>query len=136
MDHENQINEYKFNLTNPQYVNLQENVNSSGENRRYSKQVDDGSRRARTSQLGKSKFETVICIGSTNGKSRLTSGSSKGRNGRRSEKDNFDENPYTTGIENNTQLAINEEDESSLINITTKENLNKTDTGMLCLSKL
>jgi hypothetical protein len=74
-----------------------------------------------------------LCIGSANGKSRLTSGSSKGR---RSEKDNFYENPYTSGIENNTQLAINEEDESSLINITTKENLNKTDTGLLWSSDL
>jgi hypothetical protein len=51
-------------------------------------------------------------------------------NGRKTEKENFDENPYTSGIENYTQLAINEEDESSLINITTKENLNKTDTGL------
>jgi hypothetical protein len=74
----------------------------------------------------------LVNVGPSKAKSRLASSSSKGRNGRKS--DNLEDNPYTSGLENNTQVAIGEDDESNMINISTKENLNKTEAGLLYLS--
>lgn len=82
-------------------------------NCRYHKHFDEGGRRH---------------IGSAKAKSRLASSSSKGRNPRKS--DHLEDNPYTSGLENNTQVAINEDDESNMINISTKDNLNKTEPGL------
>lgn len=120
MEHERQINAYKYNIAMPHYVEPGSLHPGSVENRRYSKGMEEGSKRALTSQPGKRSR-----------KSRLTSGSMKGRVTRKSEKDAFDDNPYNSGLDQTTQNPFQEDDESNLINITTQDNLNKTEPGEL-----
>lgn len=118
-DHARQVDAYKYNLSTPHYLDLSGYAPDSLENRRYSKNIDAGSRRALTSQPGKRSR-----------KSRLASGSAKGKYQGRSEKDAFEENPYTSGLGETTQHPFREDDEANLINITTEDHLNKTDSGI------
>lgn len=120
-EHEKQISAYKYNIATPHYVEVDNYIPGSVENRRYSKGIEDGSRRALTSQPGKRSR-----------KSRLNSGSVKAKYSRKS-KDELDDNPYTSGLEHNTQNPVTEDDdETNLININTQNYLNKTDTGKVC----
>lgn len=114
--HERQVNAYKCNLATPHVVELSGYVPSSSENKRYSKGIEDVSRRAMTSQPGRRGRKT-----------RLTSGSSKSKNARRSERDAFEDHPYTSGLGQTTQNPL--QDDSNMINITTQDHLNRTEGG-------
>lgn len=81
------------------------------------------SRRAMTSQPGKRSR-----------KSRLTSASLKGVNTKKSEIDVLEENPYNSALNQTTENPLPVDEDQSMININTRDDLNKTNIGNLPLT--